>query len=288
MPAVESEFFADDGLRLHQRRWLPQGDPAAAVILVHGIIEHGGRYAGVGEELSRRGYAVYAMDLRGHGRSAGDRLWVEEFDRYLADLDGFLDHVRHQQPEKPVFLLGNSMGGAIVGLYAILRQPNVCGVVLSVPAVEVAGDVFPLLRRLAALASRIVPRLRLVRLGAGRLSRDPQVVADFRDDPLVFHGRIPVRTGAEVLRAGRRIRERMADLRLPLLLLHGTEDTITDPRGSRLLHARAGSRDKTLMLYEGLYHDLFHEPEHAQIIEDLARWLDAHRTSCQTAPGPIK
>jgi len=277
MPYCQDSFAAGDGLRLHENCWLPEDGSGGVVIVVHGLNEHSGRYSEVATRLSGHGYAVYAMDLRGHGKSQGARLLVRSFDEYLADLELYLDRVRRREPDRPLFLLGHSMGGAIVALLAITRQPDVRGLVLSVPAVLIGGSVFPLLRRLAPLVSRLFPRLRIMRLGYRMLSRDPQVVEQFKSDPLVYHGRFPVRTGTEILRAAGRIQGQMEALKLPLLLLHGTADRVTDPAGSRRLYARAGSADKTLKLYEGLYHDLLHEPEKDQVTADLIEWLDARR-----------
>jgi len=274
MPHQDGRFQGYDGLDLYQQCWLPERESAAVVVPVHGFTEHSGRYADVAEELNRHGYAVYALDLRGHGKSDGQRVFVRSFDEFTADLDLFIEEVRRREPGKPIFLLGHSMGGTIAARLAITGQPEVTGVVLSAPAVRVGKGVFPLLRRLARLASRLFPRLRVVRLGSGWISRDPQVVADFRRDPLVFHGKFPIRIGAEILDAAGHLQDHAASLRLPLLILQGTADRIVDPGGSRILHARACSTDKTLRIYEGLYHDLFHEPEKEQVIANVIEWLD--------------
>jgi acylglycerol lipase len=126
---------------------------------------------------------------------------------------------------------------------------------------------------LAGLASRLWPSLRIARLGCGFISRDPKVVADFRADPLVYHGRFPVRTGAEILRAGKEIQKRAAELRLPVQILHGTGDIVTNSEGSRLLLQRSSSTDKTLQLYDGFYHDLTHELGKEHVIADIVRWI---------------
>ncbi|MCE5302348.1 MAG: alpha/beta hydrolase [Planctomycetaceae bacterium] len=272
----EDFFDAQDGLRLFEQSWRPDGATIGTVALIHGVTEHSGRYARLAEDLNRRGYALCAMDLRGHGRSDGSRLWVRRFDQYLDDAELFLERVSARYPERPLFLLGHSMGGAVVALLAATRSPDVQGVVLSAPAIWIGGNVFPVLRRLASLVSWVWPTLRVTHLGCRFLSRDPAVVEAFRNDPLVFHGRFPVRLGDEILRAARRIQENAAKVTLPVLALHGTGDFVTDPRGCRLLVSRARSSDKTLRLYEGLYHDLFNEPERDQIVTDLLDWLDDH------------
>ena len=248
------------------------------MVIVHGINEHSGRYGRLAGDLNRHGYAVYAMDLRGHGRSErAARVSVRWFDEYLDDVEILLERVAARQPGKPLFLLGHSMGGAIVTLLGIERQPPVRGLVLSSPSVVVGGGVFPMLRRLASLVGFVWPTLRLVRLGCWYISRDPAVIEAFKNDPLVFHDRFPVRTGAEILRAAKRIQRGMERLQLPLLILHGTKDVVTDAEGSRLLAARAGSSDKTLRLYEGLYHEVFSEPEREQVLADMLAWLDARK-----------
>jgi acylglycerol lipase len=273
----EDRFAARDGLRLFAQGWVPEGGTSAVMVVVHGINEHGGRYARLAEDLNRHGYAVYAIDLRGHGRSDGDRALIRSFDQYLDDVEVLLERVTARHPGVPLFLFGHSMGGAVVAQLAILRPPKVRGVILSAPAVLIAGGVFPVLRHLAAVASVVWPTLRLTRLGCRFISRDPAVVEGFRNDPLVFHGCFPVRTGAEILRAAKRIQTDVERLTLPLLVLHGTGDFVTDPKGSRMLVARAGSADKTLRLYTGLYHEVLSEPERKCVLADVLTWLDGHR-----------
>jgi len=281
MPYHEDRFPAHDGLTLCEKTWLPEGEVRGVVVLVHGLFEHCGRYADTAGQLNLEGYAVSAMDLRGHGRSEGERAWIESFDEYLADLELLLERVCRRHPAGPVFLLGHSMGGAIAALLAIERRPKLDGLILSAAALSIGRGVFPFLRRLAGFVARVWPRLRLVRVRFLKVSRDPAVVEGFLNDPRVFHGRFPVRTGAEVLRAAERIRRRAEDFRLPVLILHGTGDCVTDVEGSRHLHAHASSGDKTLKLYEGLYHDLLHEPEKAQILGDVVAWLRA-----RSGPAP--
>ena len=281
MPQSEAEFQSHDGLQLHEFRWVPDGDARAVVVLLHGFIEHAGRYADLAAELNRAGYAVYAPDHRGHGRSEGDRVFVQLIDEYLADTRLYLQRVRRLEPDRPLFLLGHSLGGTIAALMAIEGKLegdlDVAGLVLSAPAVVVGAGVFPLLRRVARLLARWFPKMRVVRMGFSMISRDRQVVADFRSDPLVFHERFPIRTGAEILDAADRLRQGAQDIRLPLLVLQGTGDWVVDPNGGRQAYVKAGSADKTLKLYEGLYHDLFHEPEKGLVTADLIAWLQGER-----------
>jgi len=288
---LTNSFPASDNLRLFERRWLPSGEPRAEVLLVHGFTEHGGRHASTAEVLAGRGFAVSAMDLRGHGKSDGPRCWIRGFDEYLRDLDTLFDRVIRRAAGKPLFVLGHSLGGLITVLWYIRRQSNLPlprpregrgaredanlgGLILSGPALQVGQQLFPWLRHLARLGSVLFPRLRLVRMGGRSISRDPAVVAEFRDDPLVFHGRFPVRTGAEILRAGGLVRAEFERLDVPLLILHGTADRVAAVETSQELFQRAAATDKTLRLYPGLYHEVLNEPEKEQVRADLIEWID--------------
>ena len=275
-------FETGDGLHLEENRWLPDGEPTAVVVVVHGFTEHSGRYAQAAEELCSRGYAVVAADLRGHGRSEGDRVFVDSFGQYLDDLQVQLIRIRQRWPKKRLFLFGHSMGGTIVLCLAIerpavMQEYAVRGIVLSAAALRVADGLFPILRRLAGIVSRIMPRMKIVRIGSNRISRDADAVADFKNDPLVFHGRFPVRTGAEILRVLDELSGRYAELKLPFLLLQGTDDKVVDPTACRRLVAQAKSPDKELRLYEGYYHDLLHEIDRETVLGDIAGWLDSRR-----------
>jgi len=266
---------ASDRPPIHGRAWLPEARTRAVVVIVHGFTEHSGRYEHVAQALNERGVAVHAADLRGHGRSGGQRAWIESFAEYLDDAERYVASVRRQNPNTPLFLLGHSMGGTIIAILAIERRVNAQGLIFSAAALRVGANLFPLLRRVASVFSRIWPRLRVARMGCSRLSRDPANIQRFRDDPLVFHGRFPVRTGSEILAAGERVWREAGAIGLPMLILQGSGDRTVDPAGSQHLYNQAASRDKTLKLYDGLYHDLFGEPEKEQVIGDLVDWIVA-------------
>jgi acylglycerol lipase len=273
MPCFQETIESRSGLKLFVQRWLPEGEVRAAVALVHGVNEHGGRYARLASTLNAHGIAVHAIDLHGFGRSEGERGLVLKFDEFLDDVEHLLQRTAAEHPSKPLFLLGHSMGGEIATWLVIARQPKIDGLILSAPALLVGGRVFPVLRHLAKFFSIFLPRLRFRRMGTRFMSRDPQVIADFKNDPLVYHGKFAVRTGAEILRVVKHIRRRMEEVSVPLLIMHGTHDIVTDPNGSRHLYARAASTDKTLHLYPGLFHEIFNEPEREQVMGDLIDWI---------------
>jgi alpha-beta hydrolase superfamily lysophospholipase len=266
-------FATSDGLQLFTRHWEPDASPEAAVVLVHGYAEHSGRYDHVAEVFVEQGAAVYAYDQRGYGRSEGRRAYVDDFDRYLDDLGQFLDRVRARHPDRPLFLFGHSMGGLVVLKYVLDREPSVQGLLLSGPAIEINPDLAPLLRRVAQVLGRLFPTLPTTRSPEDAISRDPEVVEEAKNDPLNYHGRVLARTGAEMLRAGDAVRARLEEVTDPFLVLHGTADTLASPEWSRRLYERAASPDKTIQLYDGLYHETFNEPERATVLSDMGEWI---------------
>lgn len=271
----EGIFETTDGLRLFERSWLPDGEPKGVLCIVHGYAEHSGRYDYVGNWLAQRGYAVHALDLRGHGRSEGDRVFVRSFNEYLDDVDAFLALVRARHSGTAPWLFGHSLGGSIVALSAVTRRPDVRGLLFSGAVLAAAAGTPRIVTRIMLLLGRFVPRLRLRKLAAATVSRDPEVVAWYDADPLNFRGKMPAGLIASMIRAGRVIDERMETIDKPLLIMHGTEDVLASPEGSEALYQRAASTDKTLKLYPGLFHEILNEPEKDQVLADIAGWLDA-------------
>jgi alpha-beta hydrolase superfamily lysophospholipase len=214
------------------------------------------------------------MDLRGHGRSQGAPVWVDAFDDYLDDLDAFVSRVSAREPGKPVFLFGHSMGGAIVTLYTLTRKPALRGLLLSAPALKAGSDISPFLIAVTRFLGRALPRLPVLKLQDRFFSRDPEVVRANQQDPLIHKKPGPARTAAGLLGALERIGAQMEALTVPFFVMHGTEDRLTNPEGSKELYARARSTDKTLRLFDGLYHDLLYEPERAQVLAGVTLWIE--------------
>ncbi|MBJ9617527.1 lysophospholipase [Burkholderia multivorans] len=269
-----------DGVELASYRWPADARaaaPRATVALLHGLAEHAGRYAPLAARLNAAGIDLLAIDLRGHGRSPGKRAWVARFDEYLDDADALVAEAA--RAPTPLFLMGHSMGGAIAALYAIERAPargrTLAGLVLSSPALAPGRDVPRWMLALSRVISRVWPTFPAIRIDAALLSRDADVVAANRADPLVHHGPVPARTGAEILDAMARIERGRDTLRVPVLVYHGTADKLTEPDGSRTFGARVGSADRTLTLYEGGFHETMNDIERERVIDALIGWIDA-------------
>ncbi|WP_341314663.1 lysophospholipase [Paraburkholderia sp. IMGN_8] len=266
-----------DGFELPLYRWAATAPLRATVALVHGLVEHAGRYAALAARLNAAGIELVAIDLRGHGHAPGKRAYVRRFDDYLLDAQALLDAAA--QSCAPLFLMGHSMGGAVAALYAIERLDatgrRLSGLILSSPALAPGHDVPRWMLKLSQVISRLWPSFPAMKIDAALLSRLPSVVNANRNDPLVHHGAIPARTGAELLQAMARIERGRAGLRVPLLVYHGTADKLTEPDGSRDFGQHAGSPDKTLTLYEDSYHETMNDLDRDRVIGELIAWIEA-------------
>lgn len=272
----ESTFAGHGDLALYTQSWRPAA-PRAALIVVHGLKDHSANYVELAGRLTAEGFAVHALDLRGHGRSPGERSFVTSFAEHTGDLEKFVAHVRAAEPGLPIFLFGHSMGGAIATTYTLDHQDQVAGLVLSAAALQLDPKVSPGLVKLTRKLGAKHPTWRVLKLKPKHFSRDPAVVAAVRGgDPLVDAKKIPASTAAALIDAIDRIQRDAPKLTVPLLILHGDADRITPPAGSRALHDRAASRDKTLTLLPGFFHDLLHEPDHERVLVDITRWLLTH------------
>ncbi|MDK9702654.1 MAG: lysophospholipase [Sulfuritalea sp.] len=266
------ELRAADGVSLSGQAWMPPA-PKAVVAVVHGIAEHSGRYASLAERANRRGLGVVSVDLRGHGRSPGERSYVERFDDYLLDVDALLARAQELAAGRRVFLMGHSMGGAIALHWLARRRRRVAGVMLSSAALRIGDDVPRLLVRLAPLLSRWLPHLRGTRIDPATISRDPAAVAAYVADPLVSLQAPPARTGAELLQVMAANREAVAGLSLPVYLFHGDADRLTDPAGSREIFDRWGGTDRTLRLWPGSRHETFNDLDREAVVAELLDWV---------------
>lgn len=272
LPAVS----AGAGAKLHVTHWLPGGTPKAVVLLAHGYAEHAGRYAHVAKRLTDAGYAVYAIDHWGHGRSDGTPGFVPRFSAFTDGMAALLALVEANHAGLPRLLLGHSMGGLIATLFLIERQDAFAAAALSGPAIVPAAPPSRFTVWISRFLSRVFPRLGVLALDANGVSRDPAVVAAYLADPLVYTGKIGARLGKEFMEAMAAAQAGAAKITLPILLQHGGADSLAAPEGSRYLFEHVASQDKRLEIYPGLFHEIYNEPEQGAVLDDLIDWFDAH------------
>ena len=262
------------GPALSRRRWrLETGMPRAALFIVHGIHEHGGRYAYVASQMLLHGIEVHALDLRGHGHSEGTPGRVDSFDAYVEDVALFLDTVRAETDGLPQILLGHSMGGLVTALYVAERGFDLDGLVLSSPALGLAGSGSAPVRSLLRLAARVYPDFPLSRSRLPKLARDERVARMAEEDPLVLSQPVSAGMGVAFVDALDRVWARTDAFTMPLYLFHGTDDSITQPGATERFAGAVPSQDVTLRLYEGGYHETMNDFDRDVVIADLIAWI---------------
>jgi alpha-beta hydrolase superfamily lysophospholipase len=273
---TDALLATSDGLVLRGRALPAVGEARGAVAMVHGLGEHSARYEGLHQVLTAAGFAVASADLRGFGRSPGPRGHINHWDDYRADTAAMLVLARTLAPGKPLFLFGHSMGGLIVLDYALQRQAGLAGVVASAPALLPGGPRRRALEVVASVLSIFMPKLS-TRLGIDKtgISTLPDVVADYIADPLRTEA-VSMRWGTEIMKVIPATREGATRFPLPLLVLHGEDDPITSPQGSRAFVAACGHPDHQLILYPGCRHEVHHDVGRAAFERDLIGWLIAH------------
>jgi acylglycerol lipase len=272
----QNSFRTTDGLSIHTVSHLPAGTPRAGVLIVHGIGEHSARYAHVAAYLAARGYAVYSLDHRGHGHSDGLRAYFDSFDQPVNDLKQYFDQIRQQHPGLPLFVYGHSLGSLISLVFTLRYQDEMAGLMISGNPLRIETRFSPLLVQAVTMLQRFAPWLKVAPpVSPEDLSRDAAYVALTLQDPLAYQGYTRVRMAFYVGDQSRLVCARLGEIRLPLLILHGGGDKVCPPAGSELAYEQAGSADKTLKLYPGLYHEIHNEPEKETVFADVAAWLDA-------------
>jgi acylglycerol lipase len=272
---VEEDFEGFKLVRMFEQSWRPANEQVrASLIIVHGFKDHGTRYNELANRLAQRGFAVHAFDLRGFGSSGGRRVYVESFDEYIEDLTSYVDITRARESGKPVFLLGHGLGGTIALEYVLQKSPQLAGLIVSGTPLRSTLSGFK--RAMTRAAGTVLPLLAILSVDVEKVSQDREVVRACKEDPLIAQGNGPARTARELLSAMSHIGEQERELRTPLLILHGAADAISSPDGSRDLFERASSKDKTLHVYEGMFHDLWREPAREQVMGDLFAWLESH------------
>jgi acylglycerol lipase len=273
---VEGRIAGVRGRMLYWQGWTAQEPARGVVVIVHGLHEHGGRYAWAGQQLAAAGFPAYAIDHAGHGRSDGVPGQIGRMSQVVDGVDALVTEAGRRHPGVPRFMLGHSLGSLIALQYLTGNPQQMHGLITSGCAL-VPTVVSPAERVLAKLLSAVLPGLPITPLDSAQVSRDPAVVDYHRTNALMVHSKIRARTGAEALATVDALPAQLGRLRLPLLAMAGSADALADPAGSRLLAEKAGSTDKTLIIYDGLYHEILNEPEKQAVLDDIVTWLEKHR-----------
>jgi acylglycerol lipase len=271
----ETSWTDTQGLKFFSRCWEPEGKPKAAVALVHGLGEHTGRFAHVGEAFSNAGYALMGADLRGHGLSGGPRGHTPSIEAYMQDIDLLLAQVRARYPGLPTFLYGHSLGAILALNYGLLRKPDLNGVIATSPALHSELEKQRVKIALAKMLGGVAPTVTVTNaLDASKLSHDPEVERLYVSDPLV-HYKTSFGFAKATLAANRWALEHASEFPLPLLLMHGAQDTIAYPSSSQEFAAALGDK-ATLVLWEDMYHETHNELKKAEVLQTIIKWMDEH------------
>ena len=276
----ESTFAGVGGVKIFTRSWQPEGKTRGVVVIVPGFNSHSGQYLWVGEQFAAKGLATYAIDLRGRGRSEGERFYVEKMEDYTEDVATLVRTAKSENPGVPVFVLGHSAGGVVSCIYALDHQAEIDGLICESFAYDlpVPGFVLSILKGF----DHIAPHLHVYTLKNENFSRDPLFVESMNNDPLIKDESEPTQTASVMIDAARRLHQEFPLIKLPVLILHGTEDKATNPSGSQFFYDNTGSTDKTLKLYEGHYHDLLNDLDKETVMADINGWIDARIPETQT------
>jgi acylglycerol lipase len=270
MPWHQDEFVTDDGTALAEYRW-PVDQPSAHVVVFHGLAEHLGRYDHVAATFNEAGLTVSGVDIRGHGRSPVPPRSLGSHEQWLDDHAAYLDHV-DATTSVPVFVVAHSLGAGLALTLGGLGRLPVAGLVTSGAAVLLPDDLAPMVRKVAGALSRIAPGVRVPGGLASGVSRDPEVVAAYEGDPLVMI-KIPARIGMEAIAMIEGVADGLPGVDIPLLVIHGTLDSLTDPAGLELMESTVRSEDATFRPLEGWYHEVFNEPGHEALLAEVVTWI---------------
>ena len=273
---LERSFEGVGGVRIVYDVWEPDDeDPRGVVVLCHGYAEHARRYDHVAQRFGESGLAVYALDLRGHGRSGGKRVYLRDISEYTEDFHTLVGIAAGEYPDLKLVVLGHSMGGGIVFAYGVEHPDDYAAMVLSGPAVDAQDGVSPVMVFVAKALGQLLPGLPVEQLPTDAVSRDPEVVAAYNADPMVHHGKLPAGIARALIGVGETMSQRAPALTAPLLVVHGEQDKLIPVQGSRHLMECVGSQDAHLKVYPELYHEVFNEPERAVVLDDVASWIEA-------------
>lgn len=266
-------FTNTDGKHIHTHSW-PVANAKAQVVIVHGLGEHGGRYQELAGSLNQRGYSCHALDHQGHGESEGKPGYIDNFTIFVNTVADFITRVKAQSPGLPCIMIGHSMGG-VIACNTLIDHPKLVDIcALSGPALATDEAIGPVQRLILTGLSALAPKAKVFSVDPTLVSSDPNTVEAYRNDPLVLSGKGCVKLITEILKAAKRALAQADQITVPMLFMHGGADALAHPSGSSRMYESISSRDKDLIIYPGLYHEIFNEPRRQDVYQALGDWLD--------------
>ena len=260
---------------IFHQQWLPDNKPKAMLLICHGLNEHSGRYHHLAKFFTEKGYGVFGFDHIGHGKSDGTRSFVKDFSTFTDPILVSLDKIKEINPDVPIFLLGHSLGGLIGISFLIDYQEKIQGAVISGPLAKVPDFVSDFTVKIGTIISKILPKLRLTGIEKSALSRDPEVVNNYINDPLVYNGKSTARISSVINEGIAYVAEKGSSVTAPILLLHGGQDKICNPSWSTYLHNLVSSQQNQLIIYDELFHEIYNEPEQDSVFADVFNWIES-------------
>ena len=276
MIVSEDSFLNKRNLKIFTRRSLPEKPLRAAVLFIHGYAEHSGRYEHLARQMNKDGIGVFATDLQGHGKSEGRRCDINNYTEYVDDLSTYFKEITAEFPNVPWYIMGHSMGGTLAVLLAYRYQSSIHGLIISAPALKIVSNIPKVVQDMVRYVTAVTPMVPVINLDTRSLSRDKKVVEDYKEDPLVYHGRIRARMAQQLVDSGKAALDLAGELYVPVWAGHGLSDRIADQQGTREFLDSLYHPDKTSRYYEGCFHEILQEPEHDEIISDIIHWIDRH------------
>ena len=274
MEPIISGFNNKANLKIFTRTWLPQQNIKGTIVIVHGFNAHSGYYQWVADQFTAIGFAVYALDLHGRGQSEGERFYVQNIYDYVGEVNQLVDIAKAEQSNLPLFILGHSAGGIVATLYALDNPTKINGLISVSFAFQIPAPDFAL--TILKGLSHIAPHFHSIKLKNEDFSRNGEEVHIMNNDPLIAHESQPTKTMEQLVLADERLKKEIPQIKLPILILHGTSDKAARYAGSKFFYDHATSTDKTLKLYEGHYHSLLTDTGKEVVMDDIKEWMIKH------------
>lgn len=268
-------FKVDEKISLFYREWAPKEgqDIVGKVVIVHGYGEHSGRYEHVAKALTDIGFKVYAFDHPGHGHSHGKKALVDDIKAFAVNIKHFVEYVKQDDEKVKVFILGHSMGGALSAIYASHFADDIAGVITTGAAIYPASRLKGIALKFIKFFALHFPQFPTVKLSTSTLSEDQAVIDNYEKDPLNYHGKVKFLTAISLSEIAEIIEEKGGNATVPILILHGAEDKLSEPAGSKFFYDKISSTDKEIKFFPEMKHEILNSPQKEKVLDTIKEWL---------------